>query len=329
MQTRFVFWVLIILLAATQARAEDENPFTPTVYLASASEANHEDPLEKIAPAPKLVPLEPENDDKNTLEESYTEQDPLFPYKFGSKPNERVWGIAGMHFYGYGPGEKEAPNGVRYHPYFSFDLLINVALVQDRSVYLYADTRFWGESNKDHVAQSNYDFSKREYDLTPGIAWNYLDRFEARAFAYSYNNLNRGNSLVTPSGYNDGVGLENRYYFQGTDFDRGIYNFIGFGYYPSKNMVGLDGNLFTPAAFLSFSGNVDIIRKNRLYAYATGELITRRPLVAKLFHLDAGLAGRPFTSYPNLEFRIGGEHNYDLELGVWLPMWYFGVRYAF
>ena len=84
-------------------------------------------------------------------------------------------------------------------------------------VYLFIDTEFWGQRATPGVTNANQgvlDFSKREYDFTTGVAWNYAGAFEARAFAYSFNNLNRGDSATTPIGYTDGVGLENRYYLQ-------------------------------------------------------------------------------------------------------------------
>ena len=57
-------------------------------------------------------------------------------------------------------------------------------------------------------SQGNFDFSKREFDFNAGLAWNYFDRLELRASAYSAGNLNRGLSLTSPSGFKDGVLLE-------------------------------------------------------------------------------------------------------------------------
>jgi len=65
--------------------------------------------------------------------------------------------------------------------------------------------------------QGSFDFSKREFDLTLGLAWNYYSALELRVLGYAFNNLNRGISPISPEGYNDGFGLENRYYFSNAD----------------------------------------------------------------------------------------------------------------
>ena len=91
---------------------------------------------------------------------------------------------------------------------------------------------------------------------TSALAWNYYGNWEARAFGYSYNNLNRGTSQVAPERFNDGVGLENRYYLGpayaalGTqEFDQARANFVSLGYYPTKDMVDGDGVQFKPGPF--------------------------------------------------------------------------------
>jgi hypothetical protein len=61
-------------------------------------------------------------------------------------------------------------------------------------LYLFSDGRFWGQKASPGVtnaSQGVFDFSKRELDPDGGLAWNYLGPWQARAFAYSFNNLNR------------------------------------------------------------------------------------------------------------------------------------------
>src|SRR5262249_48183707 len=48
----------------------------------------------------------------------------------------RIWGVAGLSGYPY--GHKMAPNGEAYQPIFDLDLLLNVALTKDRSLYVFS-----------------------------------------------------------------------------------------------------------------------------------------------------------------------------------------------
>jgi len=125
-----------------------------------------------------------------------------------------VWGF--VEFRGAAVGSRVAPNGQPYDPLGSLDLDLNVGLLPDKKLYLFADSRFWLQEATPGVTndkQGGFDFSKREYDITVGAAWNYAGPFELRVLGYSYNNLNRGSSPIQPTGYLDGVGVENRYYF--------------------------------------------------------------------------------------------------------------------
>ena len=192
-------------------------------------------------------------------------------------------------------------------------------------------TRFWGENAEDGVGnptQGSFDFSKRQFDLTVGAAWNYYDALEFRAYGYSYNNLNRGISATQSYGYNDGFALENRYYFTGTNFDRGIYNYVGAGFYPSKTLTDLEGNTFSPGWYLTASANVGIW-EDFAYAYCLTQLTAQQSGSPKLFYLDTGIATRPFLAYPALEVRVGAENNADLQYKIWLPMFYVSLRFGF
>src|SRR5262249_29422375 len=152
-----------------------------------------------------------------------------------------------------------APNGLEFKPLFALDVNLNLWLWREQRVYLFSDTRFWGQKPAPGItnaSQGAFDFSKREFDFDLGVAWNYYGTLEARTFAYSFNNLNRGTSEARPSGFNDGVGLENRWYVGGTyadlgqpGFDVARASFLSLGYYPTKDMTDLDGTLFKPGPF--------------------------------------------------------------------------------
>ena len=325
MPVRFAL-VSMLVLAFCRERAAAQDLFEPSRPPSEIVRAEaFDEPAEPIKPLPRILDDEAGPIVVDPLEESYQGIEPSFPNRFGSMPNQRTWGTAGGRFI-YN-GEKMAPNGVEYHPYFSLDLNFNFALTRDRRFYGYFDTRFWAQSNEDKVAQHALDFSKRQFDLSIGLAWNFYGRFEARVFAYSFNNLNRGSSLTNPNGYKDGVAIEGRYYLAGTDFDQGIYNFVGLGYYLSKEMIGNDGQPWDPGGFLKWSYNIPLWEQ-RLYLFTIGEFISEKPFKSKWLWLDTGLSCRPIAKYPMLDVRVGNETNVDIEHGISLLMWYVGARFS-
>jgi hypothetical protein len=237
----------------------------------------------------------------------------------------RTWGQAGL--YAYADGSKVAPNGVVYDPLFALDLTLNIAVTADRSFYLFSDSRFWTQKFIDGIAHGAGDFSKRQFDLDAGLAWNYTGPWEARAFAYAYNNLNRGDSPILPVGYIDGVGLENRFYLESTNFDRGLYRFLSLGYFFTKDLIGADGKTFHPSLFARASLALDIWPE-QLYLYSDTDFITRRAVTPKLFLADVGVALRPFTQVPDLEFRVGADNNWDIQVGKLRTLFYGNVRFV-
>ena len=162
-----------------------------------------------------------------------------------------VWGLIDVP--AYVRGNRMAPNGVPFKPLFGLNIDFNVGLLPHKELYLFAENEFWTQKAAPGItnpSQGQFDFSKREYDLNLGLAWNYWNSLELRAFAYAQNNLNRGVSLASPYGYQDGVGIENRYYFGYADiYDLGRLSFVSIGYYPSKSMVTGDGLGFKPGVF--------------------------------------------------------------------------------
>lgn len=293
------------------------NPVTPGCAEPPLADA----PLSKTK-VPELCPLESFVDWVFTNNHPVTMGDPdLDPELW-----QRTWGYAG--FYGYYDGEKVAPNGIEYEPFFALDLLFNIGLTTDRSLYLTFTTRFWTQKPGDGItnsSQGSLDFSKRQLDLDMGVAWNYFGRFEVRGIAYSGLNINRGKSLVSPYGFKDGVYLENRYYLPSTNFDQGLYRFFTFGYYFSKDLVDGDGLKFKPGPFFGGDFALDIC-PDYFYTYVNTRLIFDKENTAKLFLLDGGLAFRPFESCRDLEFRVGADMNSDIEAGETRALFYGNVR---
>ncbi len=239
---------------------------------------------------------------------------------------QRTWGQVGL--LGYPTGTKMGPNGVTFDPFFTLDLNLNVALTDDRSWYLFTESRFWTQKpgqNVTNSGQGSLDFSKRELDFDGGVAWNYTGPWEARTFLYSFNNLNRGVSEVHPTGYDDGFALENRYYLDSTNFDKGLYRFLSLGYYFTKSMIGADGVQFSPSLFARANVALDIVPE-RFYLYSDVQFITEKPITAKMLLADVGVAIRPFTNIRDLEFRIGADNTYDMQVGNLRTLFYGNVR---
>jgi len=228
-----------------------------------------------------------------------------------------VWGYAGGRAYAF--GDQIAPNGLEFKALFRLEMDFNVWLWSSGGLYLFADTQFWGQRATPGITnpgQGAFDFSKREFDLNAGLAWNFAGPFEARAFAYSFNN--RGDSTSRPTGYADGVGLENRYYLSdiyaslGTEaFDVSRATFLSVGYFPTKNMVDSRGEDFKPGPFARANLTLDLL-SDKWYLFGDLTFIGTQSFTPKLLTLDAGLAFRPIAPVPRLEFRIGTSELFDL-----------------
>ncbi len=278
------------------------------------------------APAPVADPFPAPEAEAPAADDRPTEVPPWQP----------AWGVAGLRVFAAGP--KVAPNGETYHPSFSTDLNFNLWLWPSQRVYLFADLRFWGEKPENGVTNGRdggLGFSKRQFDLQGGVAWNYTGSWEARIFGYSLNNLNRGLDLVHPYGVNDGFGVENRYYLSPeyarlgrTGFDVARATFIGAGYFPTKEMIGNDGVLFNPGMLLRTYLTQDLWDWPA-YAFIDASYISRRSLKPKLLLFDLGLALRPFRSWQQWEFRLGVENTGDFQDRSVLNLWYVSARYIY
>jgi hypothetical protein len=251
-------------------------------------------------------------------------------------PWECVWGLIGLE--GMPVGLRVAPNGSEYHPNFSLDFDFNFWLWRDLGLYLFLDGRLWGEKSEFGVTNGRDGWvgtSKREFDLSGGAAWTYLDRWEVRAFGYTNNNLNRGIDLVAPTGFTDGFGLENRYYLSPeyahlgqTGFDVARANFLSIGYYPTKDMVGNDGETFQPGLFLRAYLTCDLWGP-ACYAYGDFQYVGERSFHPRLLRFDVGLAVRPCHTCRQWEFRLGTENTVDLDAHNDFSVGYVSLRYIF
>ncbi len=240
-----------------------------------------------------------------------------------------VWGLISVPaFLG---GTRMAPNGVAFNPIFAIGFDFNLGLYNQRTVYLFMNNDFWAQragAGVTNSKQGSFDFSKREYDLNVGVAYNYWDNFEARVYAYSLNNLNRGNSLSSSFGYQDGVALENRYYIGDIFYDVARRSFVAVGYMPTRQLVGGDGQGFRPSLYARVKLAQDIIEEV-LYVSVDSQLICQRPESPKLLWVDAGISYRPFTVLPGLEFRLGSEETDDLQVHIYRNLWYLAIRFVF
>jgi hypothetical protein len=251
-------------------------------------------------------------------------------------PWNTAWGLIALRV--IPDGLRTAPNGQQYHPNFSFDVNLNCWLWRSQGLYVFGDTRFWGEKPEFGVTNSRDGFmgtSKREFDLWGGAAWNYAGPWELRFFGYSLSNLNRGVGPVRPSGYNDGSGVENRYYLSQeyaslgqTGFDVTRATFLSVGYFFSKDLVGNDGKNFNPGLLLRGYLTYDLFNWPA-YVFGDAEFISDDSLSARLLLFDLGVAVRPLPFARQWEFRLGTENTGDFQVGNVQSSVYVSFRFIF
>jgi hypothetical protein len=249
---------------------------------------------------------------------------------------QSVWGLVGLTVIPEGP--KVAPNGEEYHPNFSMDLDFDFWIWRSQGLYLFAEMSLWGERGENGVTNERDGFmatSKREFDLAGGAAWNYAGPWEARAFGYTDNNLNRGTNLVTPVGFTDGFGLENRYYLSPEyaklgqpGFDVARATFMSIGYFPSKDMVGNNGRTFEPGMMLRAYLTYDL-GDWPCYVFGDATYISERSFQPRLLLFDLGFAARPFSFCQQFEIRLGVDSTGDFEVHNAQNLWYASFRFIF
>jgi hypothetical protein len=241
-----------------------------------------------------------------------------------------VWGVVGGRL--FASGNKMAPNGMVYKPFFTIDYDVEIGLIPRKRLYIFSIGSFWTQKATTGVTnpeQGALDFSKRQMDLLLGLAWNYWNYFEARVWAYSYNNLNRGMELDKPFGYNDGVVVENRYYIPKSNlYDLPRLNFLSLGYYTSKDLTDANGVYFNPGLFARAYLTYEFVPR-RFYVYADTELICRRTANPKLLFFDDGFAVRPIKCLEGLEFRAGVFNTVDVQVDNVRTLLYFSMRFIF
>ena len=235
-----------------------------------------------------------------------------------------LWGVVGLQ--GYLAGSREAPGGLAFDPLLALGSDVNFGLIPDKKLYLFLHSDLWIQRTSTLAPATN----RREWDADLGLAWNYFDALELRAFAYSQNNLNRGTSVAGPQGFKDGLGLENRYYFGPADiYDIGRLDFVSLGYYPTKAMVGNNGESFRPGLFAHGYGTWDLPTPFRSYLFGGVQLTAEDAATLRLVETDAGIAIRPVTDRQNLEFRLGDETTADVRAHLTKNLVYGAVRLAF
>ena len=236
----------------------------------------------------------------------------------------RVWGVVGVT--GYATGTREAPNGFAFDPLVKLDSDLNFGLLPNKRLYLFLQNGFWPQ----RTATAASGASQRELDLDLGAAWNYFDSLELRVSAYSLNNLNRGTSPALPDGYKDGLAIENRYYFGPSDiYDVGRLSFVGLGYYPTKALVGNDGQSFRPGLFAHGYVTQDLPTPFRSYLYGGAQLTAEDAATPRLVDLDLGIAFRPIADRQSLEFRLGDSLTDDVRAHITRNLVYGAVRLGF
>jgi hypothetical protein len=255
------------------------------------------------------------------------------------KPTEAfpgAWGLVCARAYPL--GDKVAPNGVEFTPVLSLDLHGNLWLWSAERLYFSSDIAFWGQRSAPGITNAHqgvFDFSKRELDLDVGLAWNYWNRFELRLSAYSSNNLNRGDSAVTPAGFSDMTGVENRYYLSGvydllgaSEFDLSRATFVGLGYYASHDLTDSSGRTYSPGPYLHVYLTQEVYGEQS-YLFEDLLVIATTRVEPKVLQFDVGGAFRPFSDSKRWEFRAGWAGTYDLLTHDLEKMLYAAVRFTY
>lgn len=179
-----------------------------------------------------------------------------------------IWGELGFGIYP-GAGQKAAPNGILYDPMFRLLANLNFGT---REMYLFADSVYYTEKPQPGVttnkAQGKFDFTKRQYDFNIGGAFALpWESTELRFWAYSESNINRGTSVVLPSGYKDGFAGSVRYYL---DQQLRNDNYVALGYYFTKELVDTAGDAYKPSFLIDLNASSPWYERWRVYGHVIG-----------------------------------------------------------
>lgn len=247
-----------------------------------------------------------------------------------------VFGVVGVR--GFADGNRMAPNGYEFTPIGDLTMNFNLWLWREHHLYGFADGDFWLQKAAPGITNSKqgaFDFSKREFDMDLGLAWNYWGAQEFRFSMYSLNNLNRGKYKAKPWGFADGTILENRWYLGdeysrlgSTEYDIVRANFISAGYYPTKELVDNIGGRFKPGPFLRAYLTENLFT-HKCYLYTDTQLIGNRSFELALLQEDFGIGLRPFDRTKRLEFRLGGLVIADTQHATTDTSFYGQVRFVY
>ena len=136
-------------------------------------------------------------------------------------------------------------------------------------------------------------------------------------------------SLSSPAGFKDGALIENRFYFGTADkYDVGRLSFLSLGYYPTKSLVGGNGEDFHPGMFARAYVTYDLPFLNS-YLYGDAKYTAERTVKPRLLEFDAGWALRPFEQFKNVEFRLGSDVTADVQDNVTRDLIYGSIRLGY
>lgn len=224
------------------------------------------------------------------------------------------WGDIGLGV--YPSGSKVAPNRLIYHPLFFLSANINTGNPQ--GIYLFVDAAFYTEKATPGITtnleQGKFDFSKRQFDLSGGLAYRF-NSIEGRARAFSSNNLNRGLDYNIPVGFKDGVTLEGRWcYGEGSEAHDSSQQYIAIGYSFSNAINDTAGESYKPGFFAKATGLYNIPILPKVFVFGSMMLVASRGSHLKELQTAAG-AG--YRIGEKLELRASYER--DFGLGDELP----------
>ena len=198
-----------------------------------------------------------------------------------------VWGLAGIR--GYVLGEHVAPNGVEFKPLFDLKMDFNFWVWRSERVYAFADAIFWGQKPAPGItntSQGPFDFSKREFDLNGGVAWNYYGPLEAgRSLTPTTTSTaatRRRHPAGTPTASasrtaGTSTTSTSPWGCRATTWRGRAFVSVGY-YYPTKDMVDGNGIDFKPGPFARAFLSARDLLGDKCYLYSDVELIATRLL---------------------------------------------------
>ncbi len=192
---------------------------------------------------------------------------------------------------------------------------------QLRASTCFSDAQLLGRAvaRRPGQTQGNIDYTRREFDMTSGVAWNYYGSWELRGVGFDRENFNRGVSQVSPGGTtNDGSGVEQRLYLsdeyaklgqEGFNISRA--DFVSLGYFPTKSLVGGDGIQYKPGLFAHAYLTWDVPTTRSYLFLDLEQIFQQSSFKPRMLYSDVGWAINPCATIPKLEIRLGSEFNTD------------------